>query len=61
MCKVFDSIGSRDGCLLLTLPCELLLLLLLLLLFVVETVRTVKNVLDHWRIESIVLWIWRNP
>jgi hypothetical protein len=22
---------------------------------VVETVRTVKNVLDHWRIESIVL------
>jgi hypothetical protein len=25
------------------------------LLFVVETVRTVKNILDHWRIESIIL------
>jgi hypothetical protein len=23
--------------------------------FVVETVRTVKNVFDHWRIESIIL------
>jgi hypothetical protein len=22
---------------------------------VVETVRTVKNILDHWRIESIIL------
>jgi hypothetical protein len=25
---------------------------------VVETVRTVKNVLDHWRIESIVLFLY---
>jgi hypothetical protein len=24
---------------------------------VVETVRTVKNILDHWRIESIILFL----
>jgi hypothetical protein len=29
-------------------------------LCVVETVRTVKNILDHWRIESIILYIWKN-
>jgi hypothetical protein len=26
--------------------------------FVVETVRTVKNILDHWRIESIILFLY---
>jgi hypothetical protein len=25
---------------------------------VVETVRTVKNILDHWRIESIILFLY---
>jgi hypothetical protein len=24
----------------------------------VETVRTVKNILDHWRIESIILFLY---
>jgi hypothetical protein len=24
----------------------------------VETIRTVKNILDHWRIESIILFLY---
>jgi hypothetical protein len=27
-------------------------------MIVVETVRTVKNILDHWRIESIILFLY---
>jgi hypothetical protein len=27
---------------------------------VVETVRTVKNILDYWRIESIILFLYVN-
>jgi hypothetical protein len=28
---------------------------------VVETDRTVKNILDHWRIESIILFLYVDP
>jgi hypothetical protein len=41
--------------LLLLLLLLLLLMMMMMMMIVVETVRTVKNILDHWRIESIIL------